>query len=97
MSFGPGIGDNYIENRESGYRIPMRESGSGSYLMDVEFSNGNRTSITVDSGAEESVCPWEWGEQFPVLKKGPLRGFRSASGGEIHHHGSREVVVRSPF
>ena len=45
ISFGPGTGDNYIENRESGYRIPMRESGSGSYLMDVEFSNGSRTSL----------------------------------------------------
>ena len=30
--------------------------------MDVEFVGGEKTVITVDSGAEESVCPWEWGE-----------------------------------
>eukprot|EP00973_Karenia_brevis_P009006 1219967-Karenia_brevis.AAC.1 len=29
-----------------------------------EFVGGGKTEVTVDSGAEESVCPWEWGQQF---------------------------------
>ena len=97
VSFGPGRDDNFIENKKTGMRIPMRETGKGSYVIDMVFSDGMSTSITVDSGAEESVCPWEWGSQFPVDTTGGLREFRNASGGQIKHFGSREVVARSPF
>ena len=96
LHLGPGKGDNFIENRKLGMKIPMRENGNGSYLMDVEFADGSRGTITVDSGAEESVCPWDWGSQFPV-REGPKRKFRNASGGIIPHWGSREVVVKTPF
>ena len=34
--------------------------------MEVDFVGGGRTWITIDSGAEENVCPWEWGEKFGV-------------------------------
>ena len=34
--------------------------------MDVSFEGGEKMEITVDSGAEESVCPWAWGEQFGI-------------------------------
>ena len=91
-----GMGDNFIENRKLGMKIPMRENGNGPYLMDVEFADGTRGTITVDSGAEESVCPWDWGSQFPV-REGQKRRFRNASGGIIPHWGSREVVVKTPF
>ena len=64
-NFGPGEKDNFIENRESGSKVMLRRNGRGSYLMDVNFSGGDSTSITVDSGAEESVCPWEWGGAVP--------------------------------
>jgi hypothetical protein len=29
---------------------------------------GGKTAITVDSGAEESVCPAGWGEEFKLIK-----------------------------
>ena len=32
--------------------------------MDVSFVGGSKTTITVDSGAEESVCPWNWGHEL---------------------------------
>ena len=56
VSFGPEEGDNFIMNKKSGNKIKLRPNGRGSYLMDVEFVGGGRTEITVDSGAEESVC-----------------------------------------
>ena len=52
--------------------------------------------ITVDSAAEESVCPPSWGEEFgliPVAGGDEMR-LVNASGGRIKHHGSREVVFR---
>eukprot|EP00973_Karenia_brevis_P037718 5204192-Karenia_brevis.AAC.1 len=33
-------------------------------MMRVNFVGGGATEVTVDSGAEESVCPWGWGQQF---------------------------------
>ena len=48
----------------------MRQNGRGSYLLDVVFANGRKTEITVDSGAEESVCPWEWGRNLRLIMKG---------------------------
>ena len=75
----------------------LRRKGRGSYLMDVNISGGDSTSITVDSGAEESVCPWEWGAQFPVRESAKKMSFKNASGGNIEHYGTREVMVSSPF
>ena len=97
MAFGPREEDNYIWNKESGDRIPLRPNGKGSYLMDVEFEGGGKTEITVDSGAEESVCPWDWGERFGMDEGAPKLTFRNASGGLIPHWGSREVIVTSTF
>jgi hypothetical protein len=97
VSFGPGAEDNFILNKSSGDKLKLRPNGQGSYLLDVEFENGEKSSITVDSGAEESVCPWSWGSQFPVSKSGSVMRFRGAGGDLIKHHGQRVVAVKSPF
>ena len=65
--------------------------------MDVQFVGGERTNITVDSGAEENVCPWDWGKQFETRDARVKRDFRNASGGAIAHYGERDVLVESPF
>ena len=65
--------------------------------MEVAFEGGERTSFTVDSGAEENVCPWEWGERFGVKPAACPMKFRNASGGMIEHYGQRDVVMESPF
>eukprot|EP00973_Karenia_brevis_P038942 5376048-Karenia_brevis.AAC.1 len=49
----------------------MIPNGRGSYVLKVDFAGGGPTEITVDSGAEESVCPWEWGGR--CLAVGVLR------------------------
>ena len=97
VSFGPKDGDNFIRHGKSGEKIMLRPNGRGSYMLDVKFVGGGETEITVDSGAEESVCPWSWGEMFPVDEGVPKLRFRNASGGWIPHYGKREVRVVSPF
>ena len=65
--------------------------------MDVSFVGGGKAEITVDSGAEENVCPWEWGSQFEVRPADRWMNFRNASGGKIEHYGHRDVEVTSSF
>ena len=89
--------DNFILNEASGDKMWLRSNGRGSYLMDVHFDGGDKTSITVDSGAEENVCPLDWGSQFHMKGVTQRMSFRNASGGEIEHHGTRDVLVTSSF
>ena len=66
--------------------------------MVVNFKGGKREEITVDSGAEESVCPKEWGsKEFGLKKAGSSLALRSANGTVIEHYGERDVWVTSPF
>jgi hypothetical protein len=97
VAFGPREDDNFILNRATGDKMMLKSNGKGSYLMDVCFVGGGRTEITVDSGAEENVCPWGWGEQFEVKPADKWMNFRNASGGYIDHFGKRDVLVKSPF
>ena len=78
-------------------KMLLRPNGKGSYLMQVRFINGEETEITVDSGAEENVCPWGWGLQFETKEADKWMNFRNASGGNIEHYGKRDVIVTSPF
>ena len=71
--------------------------GKGHTLCRLKFVGGGQTEITVDSGAEENVCPWEWGKQFKMVDADNWMHFRDASGGTIPHHGRRDVLVESPF
>ena len=66
-------------------------------MLEVSFVGGDKTEITVDSGTEENVCPWEWGSQFETKAADRWMHFRNASGGHIEHYGKRDVLVVSPF
>ena len=57
VSFGPKAEDKFIVNKNTGDKLMIKPNGKGSYLMQVRFVNGEETEITVDSGAEENVCP----------------------------------------
>ena len=57
------------------------------------FVDGNKTEISVDSGAEENVCPRHWGSQFGSQQADRWMNFRSASGGEFADYGKRNVRV----
>ena len=97
VSFGPKAEDNFIVNKITGDKILLRPNGKGSYLMDVKFENGGKTAITLDSGAEESVCPRDWGSQFGLQKADQWLNFKGANGSKIDHYGQRSVKVFSPF
>ncbi len=98
VSFGPKDEDNFIQNKDTGDKILVRPNGKGSYLMDVSFVNGTSTSITVDSGAEENVCPYDWGSQFGMRDPVSWKNFCGANGSRIDHYGTRDVkVVSSTF
>ena len=68
IQFGDEPEDCFIKNKQKNRKIFMRKK-KGSYVLDVEFvmKKENETislgkgEITVDSAAEESVCPIEWG------------------------------------
>ena len=49
--------------------------------------------IVVDSGAAESVCPWEWATGFPTTEVpwAQKRTFLNASGGRMEHYGEKKV------
>ena len=85
----------YILNDKTGDRLELKENGKGSYIMDVNFIGGGKGKITVDSGAEENVCPVNWGQRFGVNEEVPAIRFRGADGNLIRHHGERLVVVTS--
>eukprot|EP00973_Karenia_brevis_P049022 6799087-Karenia_brevis.AAC.1 len=55
--FGPGEEDNFIVNRKTGDRLRLKLNGRGSYMMRINFVGGEAIEVTVDSGAEKSVCP----------------------------------------
>ena len=97
VSFGPGDEDNFIINKENGDKMKLRPNERGSYRMDVSFVGGGKTEITVDSGAEENVCPWEWGLQFGTYLLEVFRNLVIPNRGGIRHYGMREVKVVSPF
>ena len=97
VQFGPREEDNYIQNNETKDKVMLKPNGKGSYLMEVNFIGGGKTVMTVDSGAEENVCPWDWGGHFPTTAAERQLWFRNASGGIIEHYGQREVKVITPF
>ena len=96
VQFGPSEGDNFIRNKLSGNKILLRKKG-GSYIMDVSFGEKGEewTEITVDSAAEESVCPHGWGNQFGINGVEQKLNLVNASGGKIQHYGERKVVVKT--
>jgi hypothetical protein len=51
--------------------------------------------VTVDSAAEESVCPKSWGQQFPVRRPSRWMRFVNASGGVMNHYGEKLATIRT--
>ena len=97
VRFGPGKDGNYIRNTKTGDKFISRPNGKGSYIMDVKFPGGERTEITVDSGAQESVCTSGWGEVFGLARADRKLNLINASGARIKHYGQRQVKVEAPF
>eukprot|EP00973_Karenia_brevis_P060974 8478715-Karenia_brevis.AAC.1 len=68
-------------------------NGRGSYVMRVNFVERGATEVTVDSGAEESVCPWEWGQQFGCKVAEESLKLKNASGNFIPTGGAERLML----
>ena len=64
--------------------------------MEVEFVGGGKAEITVDSGAEESVCRVGWGKEFGMQQVAEKMRLVNAGGGKIEHYGNRRVAFTAP-
>ena len=51
--------------------------------------------ITVDSAAEESVCPKNWGEAFQTRRPSRWLRFVNASGGPMGHYGEKTAMFKA--
>ena len=110
VQFGDEEEDCFIKHKTTGKKVRLRKKG-GSYVLRVELVrrkvlNGGemweslgREEVTIDSGAEESVCPKGWGEGFGMVAVTPGCELRmiNAGGGEMSHFGSRKVTVTTGF
>ena len=58
---------------------------------------GERREVTIDSAAEESVCPKDWESEFGLKHVSEDRKLKlvSANGGRIEHFGEREVSFQA--
>ena len=76
--------DNYIENVATGERIELRIE-RGTYVFDVEFDDGERGTIVLDSVAGVSVWPKDLRQEVLMLPRDP--GLRmTAANNERQHH-----------
>ena len=88
---GNGGEGSFIENKKTGNRIKMRRKGNA-WVVDVNMvGTGHAEEIYVDSAAEESVCPKDFGEEFGLSKAETEVRLVNASGGKIQHLGGRHI------
>ena len=62
---------------------------------DPKWVSTGEGEITVDSAAEESVCPRGWGKQYPLREPSKWLNFTNASGGHMKHYGERHATFRA--
>jgi hypothetical protein len=99
IQFGDEPEDCFIKNKKTDRTIFMRKK-KGSYVLDVEFVikkddetvSLGKGEITVDSAAEESVCPLDWGGAFALKEPRKKMNLKTASGQEMQHYGERVVT-----
>ena len=66
-------------------------------MMDVSLEKSGMAAITIDSGAEENVCPVDRAPEYKSRNVAAKRSFMGADGKSIQRHGMKDVVVFSPF
>ena len=90
ISMGPIPSENYIDNANTGEQIELRIEG-GTYVFDVEFDDGSRGTITLDSGAGVNVWPSELQEHVPMQPKDPRLRMTAANGSSIENLGTKVI------
>jgi hypothetical protein len=89
----------YVEHIATGERMHLRKE-RGVYVFDVEFEDGDQSTITLDSGAGVNVWPKELKTNIPMEAKNENLKMFAANGTSIEHVGTKRVRfkgVTSPF
>jgi hypothetical protein len=84
----------FIENERTGERMPLRVE-RGTFVFDVEYTDGSPGTITLDSGAGVNVWPEHLLPAIPMQP--PEQGLRmtAANGTEIPSRGVKTVEFKS--
>jgi hypothetical protein len=89
----------YVEHIATGERMHLRKE-KGVYVFDVEFEDGDKSTITLDSGAGVNVWPRGLKDNIPMEAKDEHLRMFAANGTRIEHDGTKQVRfkgIASPF
>ena len=97
LSGRPATEGTQSKSFENRFEVLKKEETEEEWILEAGEHEGPRPvgkgEIVVDSGAAESVCPWDWAEEFP-MKEVPWeqrRKFVNASGKRMGHYGQKTV------
>ena len=90
----PRPDESFVENVRTGERMRLREQ-KGVYVFDVQYSDGEEGTITLDSGAGVSVWPRAMADYASEMlpKKANLKMI-AANGTPIENYGRAKLVLR---
>jgi hypothetical protein len=89
----------YVEHIATGERMHLRKE-KGVYVFDVELEDGDKSTITLDSGAGVNVWPRGHKDNIPMEAKNEHLRMFAANGTRIEHDGTKQVRfkgIASPF
>ena len=86
----------FVQSIGSGEKIHMRRKGR-SFVVGGTFGE-EWQQLTIDSAAEENVCPKEWGQKLfgtsPIEENNKIK-FVAANGNSIDHYGERKITLNT--
>ena len=86
-------GESYIVNLTTGEKMAVRID-KGTFVFDVEFSEGESGAITLDSGAGVNVWPKNKLSNIPMMQKKKGLKLVAANGTDIQNFGQKVIKFR---
>ena len=83
----------YIENKSTGERMAVRMQDE-TFVFDVEYDDGEKGTMTLDSGAGVHVWPKDARTNVPLLPRKSNLRMCAANGTEIVNHGRKVIQFR---
>ena len=83
----------YIENKATGEKMMVKIQDE-TFVFDVEYDNGEKGTITLDSGAGVNVWPRGARQDVPVMAKKPGLRMCAANGTEIKNYGRKVIQFK---
>ena len=83
----------YVEKVDTGERMKIRRE-NGTFVIDVQFVNGDYGAITLDSGAGVNVWPKQKLQDGKIMPKKEGLRMVAANGTDIQNYGQKEIKFR---